>query len=235
MPRHGKSHTLLALLVATSSFLGCAKVDFVKSIDKTLQFEVAEERPSPLRLDTQASFIQIYNDHFLSMQPARYQRTELLEAIRAAWNGPSPTAGKALTARVALIAEIQSSAHTWTAAILHAFIGLHALTLLGIPERCASSRLTLVIQLQDGRTFVGKGKGSGCAGVYYPGDPQQKALLAAIEDSLSRIRETPKKALIDQIPVLSEIPNIRGHHEGTSSRVVWDAKRSEAFPRVWGD
>ncbi len=196
----------------------------------------AQQAPrTALRMDFQASYVEVASDGGRAALPTvRFDRIEILSAIAKQWNQSSRRTSQT-PARVMIFANLEHVAGDTAGAVIHGIFGVTLL--LGLPATCAYSNVLLVIQTKNGQTYFAKGKGTGCAGLYYPQVPQMTALAQGINEAMKQLRNIPATRLPTLVPRLTEIPYIskRMLQVGVADRVIWPVQSTRNFPVRWGE
>lgn len=222
------------LVIATTAALfgGCTKISYHGHIETRPNPRVDVAVRPPILVDIPASYVEVASDANELLPSARYERAEVVSAIAAAWNQDAE-AGTARPARVLVIADIEHAASDIAGGVIHGILGVTYL--LGLPHSCGYADVTVAVQTVDGDTWLGKGEGSGCSGLYYPQDHRMTALADSISDALANLAPTSAQQVALQEPRVQEVVTISSnYHRYPIERIVWPVRATAAFPVPWG-
>ncbi len=221
---------LALMLLGLSILSGCVKIEYARWIKPPPRSNAPPSRPA-LLIDHQASYIEIASDSARALPSARFERSELLNAIESAWNGGASRDQKR-PARVAVFAGIEHAASEAAGKLIHTILGVAYF--MGFPHSCGDSEVTLVVQTNNGSAWVGQANAWTCWGLYYPQDHRMTSIAEAISGAMTKLK--PVRRLEAAVPRVVEIAAIsQSHPNYLLDRVIWAVQPTPRFPAPWGD
>lgn len=218
------------MLLGLSMLNGCAKIEYARWIEAPPNTSALPQRPT-VRIDHQASYIEVASDSSRPLPSARFDRSELLYALESAWNEGTKRSGRPKPARVAVFANIEHAASDAAGLLIHTIFGVTYI--MGFPHSCGDSNITLVVQTDDKRTWVGRDTAGTCSGLYYPQDHRMTSLATAISNAMTKLK--PIESLHAVVPRVMEIASISDSHPNyLLDRVIWAVQKTRRFPVPWG-